>query len=58
LQRRQIRSPKPSLQNRVSHRRHWRSCGTSRRALAVAMDGIAPSAMALSDIKSVPPSGG
>lgn len=50
LQRRQIRSPKPSLQNEVSHRRHRRSRGTSPMALGVAMSGTSPSAMASSAI--------
>ena len=50
LQRRQIRSPKPSLQNEVSHRRHRRSCGTSPTALGVAISGRSPSAMASSAI--------
>lgn len=55
LQRLQIRSPKPSLQNMVSHRRHRRSCGTSPNALAVAMSsGGAPSAVALFVITCVP----
>ncbi|CAM3338673.1 hypothetical protein SAMN04488021_15617 [Paracoccus aminovorans] len=54
LQRRQIRSPKPSLQNEVSHRRHRRSCGTSPTALWVAMSGTSPSAMASSAITCSP----
>lgn len=54
LQRRQIRSPKPSLQNEVSHRRHRRSCGTSPTVLGVAMPGTSPSARALSAITFFP----
>jgi hypothetical protein len=54
LQRRQIRSPKPSLQNAVSHRRHRRSCGTSPTALGISMSGKAASAMALSAITFSP----
>lgn len=54
LQRRQIRSPKPSLQNEVSHRRHRRSCGTSPTALGVAMSGMSPSEIASSAITFSP----
>ena len=58
LQRQLICSPKPSLQNKPSHRRHWRSIGTSPKTLAVTMSGVAPAEMALLAIKSVPLTGG
>ncbi|MGA9253241.1 MAG: hypothetical protein WBV71_12430, partial [Roseobacter sp.] len=47
LQRRQIRSPNPSLQKTTSHLRQGRFRGMSPKALSGAMSGAATSAMAL-----------
>ncbi|SHJ80081.1 hypothetical protein SAMN04488012_1228 [Palleronia salina] len=54
LQRRQIRSPKPSLRNEVLHRRHLRSCGTSATALGVAISSTSRPTMASSAITFSP----
>lgn len=54
LQRRQIRSPKPSLQKTTSHLRQGRSRGTSPKALPRAMSENATSTEVLFVIMSNP----